>query len=272
MYLFKLVFVLSRYIPSNRIARSYDNSIFSFLRNLHTVLHQRRWWHPTPVLLPGKSHGQRSPVGCSPWGRSESNRTERLHFHFSPSYIGEENGNPLQYSCLENPRDRGAWWAAIYGVAQSRTRLKRLSILFSIVAARFTFPPTLKEAFLFSIFSSTFITCSLFDGGHLDWYEVIDMGLVLPAAAPGLGHGVAPPGHRPWPWMRGSSSWPPPLTSDLGTPCLRSSGCASAGGPRGAIPHWRSGRVAVRRYPSSKVRSSGYALLEQLWRDIPRPR
>ena len=44
-----------------------------------------------------------------------------------PQGIGEGNGNPLQCSCLENPRDRGAWWAAIYGVAQSRTRLKRLS-------------------------------------------------------------------------------------------------------------------------------------------------
>ena len=77
----------------------------------------RRQWHPTPVLLPGKSHGRRSPVGCSPWGHSESDRTELLHFHFSPSCIGEGNGNPLQCSCLENPRDRGAWWAAIYGVA-----------------------------------------------------------------------------------------------------------------------------------------------------------
>ena len=53
--------------------------------------------------------------------------TERLHFHFSLSYIGEGNGNPLQCSCLENPRDGRAWWAAISGVAQSRTRLKRLS-------------------------------------------------------------------------------------------------------------------------------------------------
>ena len=81
----------------------------------------------TPVLLPGKSHGQRSLVGCSPWGHEESDMTERLHFHFSLSCIGEGNGNPLQCSCLENPRDGGAWWAAIYGVAQSRTRLKRLS-------------------------------------------------------------------------------------------------------------------------------------------------
>ena len=87
----------------------------------------RRQWHPTPVLLPGKSHGWRSLVGCSPWGHEESGTTERLHFHFSLSYIGEGNGNPLQYSCLENPRDRVAWWAAIYGVTQSRTGLKRLS-------------------------------------------------------------------------------------------------------------------------------------------------
>ena len=87
----------------------------------------RRQWHPTPVLLPRKSHGRRSLVGCSPWGRYKSDMTERLHFHSSLSYIGEGNGNPLQNSCLENPRDRGAWWAAVYGVAQSRTRLKWLS-------------------------------------------------------------------------------------------------------------------------------------------------
>ena len=57
----------------------------------------------------------------------ESDTTEQLHFHFSLLCTGEGNGNPFQCSCLENPRDRGAWWAAIYGVAQSRTRLKRLS-------------------------------------------------------------------------------------------------------------------------------------------------
>ena len=88
---------------------------------------RRRWWHPTPVLLPGKSHGQRSLVSCSPWGHEESDMTERLHFHFSLPCIGEGNGNPLQCSCLENPRDGGAWWAAINGVTQNRTRLKRLS-------------------------------------------------------------------------------------------------------------------------------------------------
>ena len=87
----------------------------------------RRQWHPIPVLLPGKSHGWRSLVGCSPWGRKESDTTERLHFHFSLSHIGEGNGNPLQCSCLENPRNGGAWWAAIYWVGQSWTRLKWLS-------------------------------------------------------------------------------------------------------------------------------------------------
>ena len=66
-------------------------------------------------------------VGCSPWGREESDTTERLHFHFSLSCIGKGNGNPLQCSCLENPRDRRAWWAAVYGVTQSQTQLKRLS-------------------------------------------------------------------------------------------------------------------------------------------------
>ena len=80
---------------------------------------------PTPVLLPGKSHGQRSLVGCSPWGLEESDTTERLPFHFSLSCIRKGNGNPLQCSCLENPRDGGAWWAAVYGVAQSWTRLKQ---------------------------------------------------------------------------------------------------------------------------------------------------
>ena len=87
----------------------------------------RRQWQPTPVLLPGKSHGQRSLVGCSPWGHEESDMTKWLHFHFSLSCIGEGNDNLLRCSCLENPRDEGAWWAAVYGVAQSRTRLKRLS-------------------------------------------------------------------------------------------------------------------------------------------------
>ena len=91
------------------------------LFNLYAEYIWRRQWHPTPALLPGKSHGWRSLVGCSPWGHKESDTTERLHFHFSLSCIGEGNGNPLQCSCLESPRNGGAWWAAVYGVAQSRT-------------------------------------------------------------------------------------------------------------------------------------------------------
>ena len=87
----------------------------------------RRQWQPIPVLFPGKSHGWRSLVGCSPWSHCESDTTERFRFHFSLSRIGEGNGNPLQCSCLENPRNRGAWWAAIDGVAQNQARLKRLS-------------------------------------------------------------------------------------------------------------------------------------------------
>ena len=92
------------------------------------VISTRGQWHPTPVLLPGKSHGRRSLVGCSPCGREESDMTEWFHFHFWLSCTVEGNSNPLQCSCLENPRDRGAWWAAIYAVAQSWTRLKRLNI------------------------------------------------------------------------------------------------------------------------------------------------
>ena len=80
---------------------------------------RRRQWHPSPVLLPGKSRGRRSLVGYSPWGCEDSDTTERLHFHA----LEKEMATQLQCSCLENPRDRGAWWAAVYGVAQSWTRL-----------------------------------------------------------------------------------------------------------------------------------------------------
>ena len=69
----------------------------------------------------GVGDGQGGLACYSPWGRKESDTTERLHFHFSLSCIGEGNGTPLQCSFLENPRDGGAWWAAIYGVAQSQT-------------------------------------------------------------------------------------------------------------------------------------------------------
>ena len=126
MYLFKLEFssfikitlpihIESRYgvlggITGKCLAHqeNSENTLLSLIPqdspNLMTIC-WRRQWHPTPVLLPGKSHGRRSLVGCCPWGREESDMTKRLHFHFSLLCTGEGNGNPLQYSCLENPRD-----------------------------------------------------------------------------------------------------------------------------------------------------------------------
>ena len=111
----------------NNIYHCYSCLDSSALWTLYFTMYWRRQWHPTPVLLPGKSHGRRSLVGCSPWGRQESDTTEWLHFHFSLSCIGEGNGNPLQCSCLENPRDGRTWWAAVYGITQSQTQLKRPS-------------------------------------------------------------------------------------------------------------------------------------------------
>ena len=107
---------------SIRVGHDWTTSLWLF-----TFMHWRRKWQPTPVFLPGESQGWGSLVGCRLWGRTESDTTERLHFHFPLSCIGEGHGNPLQCSCLENPRDGGAWWAAVCGVAQDRTRLKWLS-------------------------------------------------------------------------------------------------------------------------------------------------
>ena len=107
---------------SLRVGHDWDTSL-----SLFTFMHWRRKWQPTPVFLPGESQGQRSLLGCHLWGRTESDIPEQLHFQFSFSCTGEGNGNLLQYSCLENPRDWGAWWAALSQVAQSQTRLKWLS-------------------------------------------------------------------------------------------------------------------------------------------------
>ena len=84
---------------------------------------------PHSSTLAWKIPWAEEPGRLQSMGSLRVDTTERLHFHFSLSHIGEGNGNPLQCSCLENPRDGGAWWAAVYGVAQSRTRLKRLSSL-----------------------------------------------------------------------------------------------------------------------------------------------
>ena len=103
-------------------------SIFRF-HNLMSP-HRRRQWQATPVLLTGESHGWRSRVGCSPWGHYEWDATERLDFHFSLSHNGEGDGTPLQYSCLENPMDGGAWWATFHGVTTSQSRLSDFTLTF----------------------------------------------------------------------------------------------------------------------------------------------
>ena len=109
-----------RNIPSSRIERS--NGRVLFRKALHLHVFRDLWqWHPTPILLPGKSHGWRSLVGCSPWGHEESDTTEWLHFHFSLSCIGEGNGSPLQYSCLENPRDGSLVGCHLWGHTESDT-------------------------------------------------------------------------------------------------------------------------------------------------------
>ena len=100
------------------------------LINTLLIKQRRRQWHPTPLLLPGKSHGREEPGRLQSMGSQRVGTTERLHFYFSLSCIGEGNGNPLQCSCLENPRDGAAWWAAIYGVAQSWTLLSNFTLTF----------------------------------------------------------------------------------------------------------------------------------------------
>ena len=85
-------------------------------------MHWRRKWQPTPVFLPGESHGQRSLADYSSSGHKELDTTEVTD--------GEGNGNPFQYSCLENPMDGGAWWAAVHEVAKSQTRLSDFTFTF----------------------------------------------------------------------------------------------------------------------------------------------
>ena len=124
-----MLYIYSHFCWSNQeidISCVIQNGVyitFFFFLAISSHFSGRRQWQPTPVLLPGESHGWRSLVGYSPWGGEESDTTELLQFHFSLTCTGEGNGNRLQCSCLENPRDRGVWWAAGYGVTQSRTRL-----------------------------------------------------------------------------------------------------------------------------------------------------
>ena len=128
-------------------------------------------WHPTPVLLAWKIPWKEEPGGLQSMGSWRVRHSWATSI--SLSCIGEGNGNPLQCSCLENPRDGGAWWAAVYGVTQSWIQLKRLissSILFSMVAASVIFPPTVQESSLLSTPSPAFILCRFFDDAHSGHY------------------------------------------------------------------------------------------------------
>ena len=98
----------AHFLPQGKLKEVTQFCWFQVLMMFIRTLLRRRQWHPTPVLLSGKSHGWRSLVGCSPWGHEELDTTEWLHFHFSLSCIGEGNGNTLQCSCLKNHRDGGA--------------------------------------------------------------------------------------------------------------------------------------------------------------------
>ena len=133
------------WVVSRNWWRTGRSGVLSFMGIAKSRTQLSNWTEPTRVFWPGEFHGL-----YSPWGCEESYWLSEFHSHFfildslhewficvpwytytyihdMYFYIGEGNGNPLQCSCLENPRDRGAWWAAVYGVAQSRTRLKRLS-------------------------------------------------------------------------------------------------------------------------------------------------
>ena len=145
-------FIVEWFLPSVfiNICLIYSGALFG----AYILIIVLQWW--------------RCLVGYSPWGREESDTTEQLHFHFSLSCIGEGNGNPLQCSCLENPRDRGAWWAAVYGVAQSWTWLMQLSSSSSSLMNQpfyhcYIVPLCLNSFYLKSIFSDiSVVTLALF--------------------------------------------------------------------------------------------------------------
>ena len=112
----RLFFFVDKWHQNNGICLSSNWNIY-----------RRTQWHPHSSTLAWEIPWMEEAGRLQFMGSLESDTTQQLHFHFSLSCIGEGNGNPVQCSCLENPRDRGARWAAVCGVAQSRTRLKRLS-------------------------------------------------------------------------------------------------------------------------------------------------
>ena len=104
-----------------------ENTIMCIYMHIYIHIYVEKEMTTHSSTLVWKIPWTEEPGRLQSMGSLESDMTERLHFHFSFSCIGGGNGTPLQCSCLENPRDRGAWWAAVYGVAQSRTRMKQLS-------------------------------------------------------------------------------------------------------------------------------------------------
>ena len=121
---------LTRFSSSSRLlwVFFFSKCIAAWFIYMETYTYSEKAMAPYSSTFAWKIPWTEEPGGLQSMGSLESDTTEWLHFHFSLSCIGEGNGNPLQCSCLENPRDGGAWWTAVYGVAQSRTRLKWLSI------------------------------------------------------------------------------------------------------------------------------------------------
>ena len=110
--------------------QKFENNAFMCLENVLTSINRSCsmfYLAPHSSALAWKIPWMEEPGGLQSMGHEESDATERLHFYLSLSCTGEGNGNPLQCSCLENPRDDRVWWAAVYGVAQSWTRLKQPS-------------------------------------------------------------------------------------------------------------------------------------------------
>ena len=119
-------------------------SAFTFTFHFHALEEEMA---PHSSVLAWKIPWTEEPSKLLSVGSLRVGHDEWLHFHFSLSCIGEGNGNPLQYSCLESPRDGGAWWAAVYGVTQSRTRLKRLSSSFQLLIPKLLMYPFLTFSF-----------------------------------------------------------------------------------------------------------------------------
>ena len=156
-------------LPWTWVCRCLVELVFLFSSdkywNIELLNHTEKAMAPHSSTLAWKIPWTEEPGRLQSMGSLESDTTEGIHFHFSLSCIGEGNGNPLQCSCLENPKDGGAWWAAVYGVAQSWTRLKRLSssssVYMSMLLSQFVLfsPPHSVSTRSFSTSVSLFLSC-----------------------------------------------------------------------------------------------------------------